>query len=278
MTARETAIRVPAIGQATDTAANGPLSPNASTPGSQKLCRPADNPHVVEGLSHRARRLDGRCRRFSWLCQFCWRFNRQFSRFRRLDQRRDRSAGLQIRDLPRRLRRQSFAGRINWRCRPLNRSCQFFQQIPQLIWNFDRFRRLGRSVGPHLCGRPRRLRKSPPCRGKRLAKILPVEPAISLQALGKAILPQPADLDVELALVLLVDRLNPVPGDGPLPPDPEDIAMQGHFQGSFPRGSSLPALTKIASPAAQATPRATIVPPVRGMVYRSRAITFSPPI
>ena len=37
------------------------------------------------------------------------------------------------------------------------------------------------------------------------------------------------DLDVEVALQLLIDQLHPVAGDRPLPADPVDVAMQRHF-------------------------------------------------
>jgi hypothetical protein len=43
------------------------------------------------------------------------------------------------------------------------------------------------------------------------------------------IVPQALDRNVELTAMLLVDGLHPESGDRPLPPDPEDVAMQRHI-------------------------------------------------
>src|SRR5262245_20689377 len=64
---------------------------------------------------------------------------------------------------------------------------------------------------------------------KTLVESIGVEPFLPAYAVRQIVVPQPLDGNVELAVVLLVDRLHPGPGDRPLPPDPEDVAMQRHF-------------------------------------------------
>src|ERR1700726_321319 len=75
---------------------------------------------------------------------------------------------------------------------------------------------------------PGRFRKARASDGKRLAKILDIEPRFGAHAFQEALLPKPGGLDVEIALQLLIDRLQPVAGNGPLSAHPKNITMQGH--------------------------------------------------
>lgn len=61
-------------------------------------------------------------------------------------------------------------------------------------------------------------RKALPCDGQRFLKILDVEPGVSAQAFQHIAFPQLAGLDVELAFLPLIVRLDTVTGNGSLPP------------------------------------------------------------
>src|SRR6267142_1389703 len=111
-------------------------------------------------------------------------------------------------------------------------------------------------------GRLRELRSG---NKKAFGEILGIEPPAGAQALRQAIVPQAGDLNVEDALQPLVDRLHAVAGDRPLPADPIDVAMQGHFCPSFPERLTT-------------APNQDYRGPAWRIGYRSLSTTFSPPI
>ena len=153
----------------------------------------------------------------------------------------------------------------------------------------QRFRRLNRSAGrsrskrlscngsggaviPGGCGYRARATASA------LAKSSPLSHAPAFRLSERPSSHSLSGLDVELPLQLWIDRLHPVTGDGPLPADPVDVAMQRHGRSSLPSGARRP-LAKIPGAAAQATPaRADFLRDIRGEAYCSRATTFTPPI
>jgi hypothetical protein len=103
---------------------------------------------------------------------------------------------------------------------------------------------------------------------ERLVEILPIEPCEGAHALRQAVVPQPGDLDIECAVEALIDRLHPEAGNGPLPADPVDVAMQGH-RSAFPKRALAHAGTHDSG--------SLRLRNIEGN-YASRAITLSPPI
>src|SRR5437660_12222673 len=77
------------------------------------------------------------------------------------------------------------------------------------------------------------------CDREPLGKIVRIEPFLPAHTVRQIVIPRPLDRNVELTVVLLVDRLHPESGDRPLPTNPEDVAMQRHFarfaQGMIPK-------------------------------------------
>ena len=64
--------------------------------------------------------------------------------------------------------------------------------------------------------------------GKRFVEILAVEPRFVPHVFQQALFPNPRGLDIEFALQLPINRLDPLAGDSPLSAHPVDVAMQGH--------------------------------------------------
>src|ERR1700736_3469352 len=62
----------------------------------------------------------------------------------------------------------------------------------------------------------------------RLVEIRRVQPGQRAGTLDDDLIPHAGHFDVETALQALVDRLYPETGDGPLPANPINVAMQGH--------------------------------------------------
>ena len=91
---------------------------------------------------------------------------------------------------------------------------------------------------------------------KRLLEVLDIEPRLGADAFQNAVFPQPGALDVELALLLLIARLDAVTGDGPLSAHPKDVAMQGHWSLRFRFGCRRRRKTRIPGRAAFATSKA----------------------
>src|SRR6266404_9419972 len=86
-------------------------------------------------------------------------------------------------------------------------------------------------------GFSQRFRKTLAGDGKRFFEVIGIEPALGPQAFQQPVFPYPGGLDIEFALLLLIDRLHSETGDGPLSAHPKDIAMQGHFAGSLRKKS-----------------------------------------
>jgi hypothetical protein len=90
-------------------------------------------------------------------------------------------------------------------------------------------------------GSTRRLRKPRPGDGEPLAEVSEIEPPFGGQAFHQIVVPEPGELDVEFALLLLVDRLHAMAGHGPLAANPEDVAMQRHISRNFISGQMVAA-------------------------------------
>ena len=79
-------------------------------------------------------------------------------------------------------------------------------------------------------GRARRFRIPRPRDREPLVEVARLSHSLARMLFDQTVVPQPGGLDVEEALQLLIDQLHPVAGDGPLPADPVDVAMQRHFR------------------------------------------------
>ena len=113
--------------------------------------------------------------------------------------------------------------------------------------------------------------------GKRFVEILAVEPRFVPHVFQQALFPNPRGLDIEFALQLPINRLDPLAGDSPLSAHPVDVAMQGHSVRSFQEKRLSPqAKTKIPGRTAFATAKASRLDKTAN--YFSRSTTFAPPI
>src|ERR1700676_3000974 len=77
----------------------------------------------------------------------------------------------------------------------------------------------------------RRFRKLLAGDGKRFVEVIDIDPLLGAHACQCAVFPEPGSLDIEFALLSLIDCLQPVTRDRPLSTHPKDVAMQGHFVG-----------------------------------------------
>src|ERR1700733_2068919 len=76
----------------------------------------------------------------------------------------------------------------------------------------------------------RGLLRQPSCDAQRFGKILGVEPVEVAHRFIRAFLPDAGSRDVESHMELLVDGLDAMAGDRPLPSEPVNVAMQGHYR------------------------------------------------
>src|SRR4051794_12247218 len=73
-----------------------------------------------------------------------------------------------------------------------------------------------------------RLRETLTCDPDRLVEVFGIDPLLAADAFDRFVVPQPRRLDIERGLLLLIACLDAVASDGPLFPDPIDVAMKGH--------------------------------------------------
>ena len=71
---------------------------------------------------------------------------------------------------------------------------------------------------------------------QRLVEIVGLEPGQRAHALRQVVIPEVGDLDIERPLQPLIDGLNAQTGNGPLPANPINIAMQGHRSKNLAKG------------------------------------------